>query len=250
MAEVQINWPAPPPAWSLGDREVHVWAINLRPPDEKVAACARTLAADETQRAERFRFERDRRRFIVARGSLRAILCAYLERVPARIAFDYSSRGKPALAGQGENTPLHFNLSHSDELALLAVTRVCPLGIDLELIRPLNDADAIADRFFSARESQGLAALPPEQKPTAFFNLWTRKEAWLKATGDGISESLDKVEVSFLADEPARLISLPEVAGAVREWGLFSLSPNKDFVGALAIRATDVKIDCRFCANG
>ena len=242
MADLKIPWPPPPPAHPLNDNEVHVWAVSLCPPAESIASCSKLLAPDEAQRAERFRFERDQRRFTVARGSLRAILATYVNLDPARLSFAYSSRGKPTLAELDASNSLHFNLTHSDELAVLAITRACPLGIDVEHIRPLNDASGIADRFFSARESQGLAALPVTEKPAAFFNLWTRKEAWLKATGDGISESLDKVEVSFLAGESARLISLPEAAGPIQEWSLFDLRPAEGFAGALALRCPKARI--------
>ena len=242
MAEPKIEWPPPPTTPSLNDLELHVWAIHLNTSSTRVSRCAALLSAEEAQRAAKFRFERDQRRFIVAHGALRAILAPYAGLAPETLNFVQSPRGKPSLTGLAGKTAPHFNLTHSDELALVAVTAVCPVGIDVELIRPINDASGIADRFFSPRESRSLAAWPPAQKSAAFFNLWTRKEAWLKATGQGISESLDKVEVSFLPDEPVRLISLPEAAGAAREWSLFDLRPASGFVGAAAICSVAVQL--------
>src|SRR5581483_7473345 len=163
--------------WSLNTGEVQIWAAPLVQAKERQSELARTLSPDETARAERFHFDRDRNRFIAGRGLLRAILGRYLGLKPAQLAFEYTVRGKPAVHSSCGNHALHFNLAHSDDLALFALTSICRLGIDVERIRPLSDADGIANRFFSARESEGLRILPAAQKPAAFFNLWTRKEA-------------------------------------------------------------------------
>src|SRR6266496_4797146 len=229
MTAAKINWPEPPSDWALGAGEIHVWTTSLEPGREALADYSSMLSPDETVRAGRFHFERDRNRFIAGRGWLRAVLARYWQRHPGRLRFAYNSRGKPALADSPGT--LHFNLAHCEGLALLAVTRTCEVGIDVERVRPLSDADSIAGRFFSASESEGLKGLPDVQKPRAFFNLWTRKEAWLKATGDGISDSLNQVEVSFLAGEPARLIRLFGKTEGVQNWTLRELVPAADFVG-------------------
>jgi 4'-phosphopantetheinyl transferase len=153
------------------------------------------------------------------------------------LEFCYGPQGKPALAGVWSASGWHFNLAHSLDLALLAVTRSGPVGVDVERIRPLRDVDQLVSRFFSPRESAAFQALPAEQKPDAFFRLWTRKEAWLKATGEGIAESLGRVEVSFLPGEPARLLSLPGGPAALSGWRLHDLDPGPGFIAALAVVA-------------
>ena len=236
---LEITWPRITAVSAPIDREIHVWAAELDPGEERLADYAHTLATDERERAARFHAVRDRRRFTVARGFLRAVLSQCVGRKPEEVNFNYETRGKPALA----NDPLlHFNLSHSGELALLVVTRFAPVGIDVELIRPVRDAMAIAERFFSPQESGGLAAAPEADQPAAFFNLWTRKEAWLKTTGEGISNSLNRVEVSFLPGEPARLVSLHGDAARAGEWTLMELAPALGYVGALAFKARNAAV--------
>lgn len=148
MAGPQINWPAPPALWKLGAHEAHVWAATLANSPERISCCSKTLSPDEMERAACYHFDRDRRRFIAGRGALRAILGRYLGQEPARLKFDYSARGKPALAGCAGDKMLQFNLAHSDDLMLLAVTRVSAIGVDVERLRPLNEAENIAERFF------------------------------------------------------------------------------------------------------
>src|SRR5438309_1601889 len=150
MADLKINWPEPPAHGMPRERDIHVWASSLALTEKSLAAYSSTLSTDETERARRFHFDRHRNRFVAGRGWLRAILGNYLHREPARLQFHYNTRGKPALKDPPQ--ALHFNLAHSDDLALLAVTGTCPVGIDVERVRPLNDADAIASRFFSQTE--------------------------------------------------------------------------------------------------
>ncbi len=243
-ADPKINWPTPPALWSLGSRDAHVWAATLVQSAEGISRCSKTLSPDELDRAGHYHFDRDRRRFIAGRGLLRAILSQYLGREPGQLKFEYGLQGKPVLAECAENEMLHFNLAHSVDLMLLAVTRVCAIGVDVEQLRPLKDAQDVAERFFSASESDGLRALRDLEKPAAFFNLWTRKEAWLKATGEGIAESLNQVQVSFLGDEPARLISLFGDFKAGRNWLLCELTPAPGFVAALAVAVPDMRVSC------
>jgi 4'-phosphopantetheinyl transferase len=240
----KINWPVPPALWSLGTCDVHIWAATLLKSAEHILLCHEMLSPDELDRASRFHFDRDRNRFIIGRGSLRAILGRYLNREPGQLQFDYNARGKPALAGSAGEGPLHFNLAHSNDLMLLAVTRVSAIGVDVERLRPLDDAEDMAEKFFSACESSKLKELPNAKKSAAFFNLWTRKEAWLKATGEGIAESLNQVQVSFLADEPARLISLFGDTQAGRNWHLCELNPAAGFVAAVAVAGGRTRLEC------
>lgn len=138
---------------------------------------------------------------------------------------------------------LHFNLSHSAEIAVLGVTRVGEIGVDVEFIRPVDRMDELVARFFSIRETESFKPVPIADKPGAFFNLWTRKEAWLKATGEGITGSLAEVEVSFLPGELARLIALGKDNEEARHWTLHAFKPAPGYVGALAVRARDVAIE-------
>jgi 4'-phosphopantetheinyl transferase len=241
----QINWPLPHSNWpdSFSSNAtlagtpvpeiVHVWAANLDLSATALQSFAETLSRNESERASRFHFERDRNRYIAGRGLLRAALGKYLQMPPAQVPLVYGPNGKPLFQGSGNPTVLHFNLAHSQNLALLAVTRAGQIGVDVEAVRPLSDAHELVNRFFSARESAAFESVPEAQKPVAFFNLWTRKEAWLKATGEGIGHLLNKVEVSFLPGEPAQLLSLPQDSTSC--WTLTDLAPAHGFAAALAV---------------
>jgi 4'-phosphopantetheinyl transferase len=154
---------------------------------------------------------------------------------PDELRFEYGPNGKPKLAAPLVESRVFFNLAHSEDLGLIALTRLGPIGIDVEQIRPVTDADELVTRFFSSRETALFQTLPTSQKNTAFFNLWTRKEAWLKATGEGIAHSLNRVEVTFLPGEPAQLLGLPETPGLKSDWALRELTPATGFVGAVAL---------------
>jgi len=234
MPHCKILWPSPPPQLSLEQSAPHVWAARLDVPAAARANFASTLSPLETERAARFHFARHRDRFIAARGLLRSLLGHYLQIVPSKIEFDYGPNGKPLLPGAFAKEQLHFNLTHSEDLALIAVARGEPVGVDVERIRTLSDADELVSRFFSVRENASFQKLPESQRPAAFFNLWTRKEAWLKATGEGIGHLLNRVEVSFLPGEPASLLSLPGELYVNAPWTLQDLAPAPGFAAALA----------------
>jgi 4'-phosphopantetheinyl transferase len=178
----------------------------------------------------------------VGRGTLRSILGSYLEANPGEIDFSYSEQGKPALSGRWQNSGIHFNLAHSHDLAAIAVTRVDPIGIDIEHIRSIRDADDLVARFFSRSERELFEKLPTDEKPGAFFRLWTRKEALLKATGEGITRSLNLVEVTFQSGEPARVVAVDGDARKAASWTLKEFLPEAGYAGAVAIQATNVHI--------
>jgi 4'-phosphopantetheinyl transferase len=250
----EINWPLPVPTWahSLSSTAtpagtpvseiVHVWAANLDLSATALKHLAETLSSNESERASRFHFERDRNRYIAGRGLLRAALGKYVQLPPAEVPLVYGPNGKPLLQTGGNPTTLHFNLTHSQNLALLAVTRAAQIGVDVEAVRPLSEAHELVDRFFSARESAAFESVPEAQKPVAFFNLWTRKEAWLKATGEGIGHLLNKVEVSFLPGEPAQLLTLPQ--NSKSRWTLTDLVPAPGFTAALAVACSAPTLNC------
>jgi 4'-phosphopantetheinyl transferase len=228
----------------LADAGVHVWAAHLDRSGEEILSFERMLSPAERDRAGKFHFPRDRHRFISGRGLLRAALSAYLETAPGELQFIYGPAGKPALAGP-QSSALHFNLSHSGALLVLAVTRAGPVGIDVEHVRPLSEAETIADRFFSSDESAKWKRLPPDQKTAAFFNLWTRKEACLKALGHGLSDDLIRqTEVSFAPGEAPRVLALSGNAPAAASWTLRELLPASGFAGAVAVAAKNVQFTC------
>ena len=164
---------------------------------------------------------------------------------PKLIEFVYGPQGKPALTPRTKNDDVQFNLAHADSVGLVAVTRTAAIGVDIERIRPLSDMNQLVHRFFSPRESRAFQKLAAELKPAAFFNLWTRKEAWLKATGQGIAHYLHQVEVSFLPGEPARLLGLPGELRCGEEWSLRDLKTAPGFAAALAVSCEEPIVTCR-----
>lgn len=227
-------WPAGPARPTLGQGQVHVWCARLAQPAFHFESL---LTPDEIERANRFKFPELRQHFIVGRGLLRQLLGRYLAGDPAALRFEYGPYGKPALAGA---PALHFNLAHSGGLALLAIARQ-ELGVDVEAIRPLPDWEAIARHYFSAAEIEQLAAVPGPQRDRAFFTCWTRKEAFLKATGDGLSRPLDSFSVTLRPDEPARFLHI--TGEKADTWQLVALEPANGYIGALALRQGDWQID-------
>jgi 4'-phosphopantetheinyl transferase len=209
----------------------------LDPPASQIEQFAATLATDEQQRAGRFHFERDRRRFIVGRGILRMILGYYLSLSPSRVQFSYGARGKPALAetfgGAGEQ--LCFNLAHSGEIAVYAMLHNQEIGVDVEQIRPMPDLEQIAGRFFAAQEQATLLRLPVEQRQDAFFNCWTRKEAYIKALGVGLAQPLDQFCVSLAPGQAAHLVSIAGSEAEAAGWLLAAFRPAPGYVASVAV---------------
>jgi 4'-phosphopantetheinyl transferase len=244
MPALEMHWGLPPEQWHLNEASVHVWAASLDMPVQRIFALEQTLSSDELDRATRYYFERDRKRFIAGRGTLRAILSSYFKIDPMELRFAYGPRGKPMLTGSSEFCALHFNLAHSDDLALIALTRACPVGIDVECIHSVRDVDNIARRFFPHREAAQLMALPPEQRALSFLNLWTRKEACYKATDSDLSRWLKQIEVSFLPGEPARVLGIAGNPQATACWTLEELSPAYQFKGAVAVAASGLQFHC------
>ena len=238
------QWRAPPETLVLGCDEVHVWRATLDQTQSQIQSFLHNLAADEQARAERFYFERDRERFIVARGVLRAILGGYLNQAPECLSFCYRSHGKPALAGESGGDVIRFNVSHSHGIALYAVTRGREVGIDLEHIRSDLVVEEIAERFFSRREVAMLRALPTEAQRQAFFRCWTRKEAYIKARGEGLSLPLDQFDVSLAPGEPAALLGTRPDPSEASRWSLQELIPTPGYVAALAVEGRGLSLAC------
>jgi 4'-phosphopantetheinyl transferase len=201
-----------------------------------VRASAALLSEDERRRAERLAFDRDRNRFIEARASLRRLLGARLHVRPESVEFAYGPHGKPELARPLSIPPLHFNHSRYQDLALFALSSEHVVGIDLEGVRPIRDADDIVSAFFSPREQSHYFSLHASDRVEAFFNCWTRKEAVLKARGDGMSVPLDFFDVTLAPHEPAMLLRLDGDEGDASDWSLASWSPAPGCVAAIATR--------------
>jgi 4'-phosphopantetheinyl transferase len=241
MSGVRIVWPEPPAHLELARNEVHVWAVPLTQPVSLAAKLAALLEEEERERAARFQFDHLRQSFRVSHGALRLILSRYANVAPERLRFAHGPFGKPELEPK---SAVRFNLSHSGELALLAVNLEREIGVDVEALRAVSEAESIARGNFSSNEFAAFCGLDEKQKLSAFFNCWTRKEAFLKAHGAGLSMPLEHFEVAFAPNEPARLISIHGNARAAEQWTLCALSPADGYVAALAVESTNVKICC------
>ncbi|MBK9712860.1 MAG: 4'-phosphopantetheinyl transferase superfamily protein [Kouleothrix sp.] len=225
----------PPNDQSLDSTTVHVWHAAL---DElspaQIAELTLSLSADEIDRANRFHFQQDQQRFIAGRGALRNILSRYLHIPASTIAFEYNPFGKPGLA-RSLGSLLRFNVSHSGGQALYAVTYERAIGVDIERVNPMVAYEQLAARFFSPTEYQKLCSLPPELRRVAFFTCWTRKEAYVKAHGIGLSMALDHFAVSLAPDEPARILYTLDDPAEASRWSLQSLSVGPGYQAALAV---------------
>jgi 4'-phosphopantetheinyl transferase len=210
---------------------IHLWSIRTNAPEAIARGFEQLLAADEKSRATRFRFDRLRRSFTVSRGALRIILSFYLNAPPGNIEFTYGVNGKPAVASEAG---LQFNASHSGDLALIAVTTGCELGVDLERMREIRDSEQIASRFFCPAEANELLSLPRDQQERAFFLCWTRKEAFIKATGQGLSAALDSFRVTLDPSQPAAILHIDGDRNLAQSWTLHDLYVAPGYAAALA----------------
>jgi 4'-phosphopantetheinyl transferase len=217
----------------LGTDEAQVWMATVPPDEASLAALARTLSPDERERAERFRMSEPRRQFVSGRALLRQLLGACLNVESATLAFGYEPRGKPFLAQSAWDGDLRFNLSHSGRMVAIALTRGREVGVDVESIQRLEDWPLLAEQIFSPRELCELRSLPKTQQREAFFNGWTRKEAYLKATGEGLTDALPSVEVTLAPGKEPELLSLPTGPEAARQWAIRGIPLPPDFAGAV-----------------
>jgi 4'-phosphopantetheinyl transferase len=230
------------PALPLAPNEVHVWRVALRAADP--SALLSVLSADEQARANRFMFDHDRSAFIVAHGTLRRILSDYLNVAPESLAFVVGPFGKPSISGSRGTAGLEFNLSHSADLALIAVSRAGPVGVDIERLDSHVEHLDLAEQFFSPAERIALRSLPSElrARTEGFFNAWTRKEAYLKATGHGITRGLHHFDVTLGPNEPAELLADRLDPLAVERWRMAALSCGDGYAAALVAASNVVEI--------
>jgi 4'-phosphopantetheinyl transferase len=252
-AEAPPRWtralPEAPPA--LAAEAVHVWRIRLDPPGA-LADLWELLSDDERKRAGRLVQEHHRRRYVAAHAGLRRILAGYTARAAATLEFARGPQGKPALAAafprvaqgqsalptddRGSLSGLEFNLSHSADLALVAVARERPVGVDLERWKHEMDHLALATRFFSPAERASLQALAErgEQLVHGFFAAWTRKEAYLKARGEGVMRGLHHFDVTLAPDEPARLLA-DRLDSAIERWRMRAFDADPEYSAAIVV---------------
>ncbi|HEX6863098.1 MAG TPA: 4'-phosphopantetheinyl transferase superfamily protein [Thermoanaerobaculia bacterium] len=223
------------PGLDLGPGEIDVWSIRLDPSPDRVERLGRLLAPDEWERANRFRFDKHRRQYVVGRGALRTLLGAYLGIRPELVRFTYGPRGKPFLAPPHDASGLQFNLTNSDELALVGFVRGREIGVDVEYLRKMPDCEQISERFFSESERKVLRSIPFPAKEEAFFNCWTRKEAYLKAVGEGLAAPLDSFDVTLAPGDPPRMLTLEGDAARAARWFFHHLRPAPDYIGAVAV---------------
>jgi 4'-phosphopantetheinyl transferase len=218
--------------------EVHVWFARLDRTPARLTRMRTILSPDEIARADRFYMEVHRNRFIVARALLRDLLAGYLGQPPGAIRFEYNEWGKPALAPGLAPNDLRFNLSHSQDLAMYAFVLEREVGVDLEMIRAEVANERVAENFFSRREVETLRALPREHQAEGFFNCWTRKEAYVKARGQGLSIELDSFDVSLAPGEEAKILRGDDCLG----WSLVSFEPEDGCVAAMATQGSPLRI--------
>ena len=231
-----FNWLPAPKKLDLLLNDVHIWRINLNSSESQLQFFRETLSSDEIARAQRFYFPEHRQRFIAGRGTLRAILGQYLGIDPKQVEFEYQPRGKPLLAAKFADKGLLFNLSHSQDLALCGVSYQNQIGVDLEYIRTMSDLEGLAKRFFSSREYEYLRLISPQEQQQIFFRYWTCKEAYLKATGDGLVQ-LEEIEISLTPNQPSQLL----VSGG---WNLRELTPAENFAAAVVVTGSNINLHC------
>jgi 4'-phosphopantetheinyl transferase len=227
MAE-SVNWEASPKNLELRENEVHIWRAPLDAEAAFLNRFAAHLTVEEKGRADRFVFARDREHFVVGRGILRELLGRYLDRPPASLSIHKAPREKPYLSEEPGIPRLCFNVSHSHGLAVYSFALEREVGIDVELVRPDFASEEIAERYFSLRELEELRTLPSKHRAEGFFLCWTRKEAYIKARGEGLQIPLESFSVSLTPGQPEKLESTDS-----SRWTLHSFRPGPPYVGAL-----------------
>lgn len=224
------------PPLSPAPGDVHVWRVDLDGSAATLLARGDILSPPEQAQVDRFHFMVDRRGWVAAHIALRLILATFTDTAPQRLCFAHGPQGKPTIAGVGDAP--HFNLSHSRALALIVVTRLGPVGVDVEWRRPDTPILEIARRVCAPGELATLRGLPPADRVQAFYTCWTRKEALIKAEGSGMTAPLDRFEVSLDPDHPASVLQVNGDREAAAEWQVRDLDPGPGYAGALAVHAT------------
>lgn len=216
-------------------RDVYVWCVSLEAEKDSLELFQQVLSEEERDKIKRLRFEKARNNFIAARYYLRSIVSPYLNAEPEDLEFKYNPYGKPLLAGRFESTGTCFNMSHAHGVAIYAVTSGQAVGVDIEKVRSDLDCIKIAERYFSPQEVEVLRRLPRDQQRQGFFNCWTRKEAYLKAKGEGFSSPADRFQVSLAPGEPAALLYHSSDPAEIAKWSIEDLGVGDGYTAALAV---------------
>ncbi len=231
-----MHWEEPGRLPVLGKDEVHVWRASLDMAPASIRRALTVLSADERRRADRFRFSVHGDRFVAARAVLRGLLGHYLELPPSGVPLCAGPTGRPVLPSDFRDGGVEFNLTHSGDRTLIAVARDRAVGVDLERLRRGVAHERLADRFFTPSEAEALRDVPPAVRPIAFFACWTRKEAFLKATGTGLQHGLPHALREFAVTvspfEPPEIRQFP---GGTRRWSLTDLDVGAGYAAALAV---------------
>ena len=222
--------------------EVQLWRVDLEAVRAEEARWQEVLSSDERNRAARFHFPHDRQRFVASRAWLRTILAGFLEIDARDLRFSYSKKDKPFVGPAHADSGITFNMSHSGGIALYAFARRREIGVDVEQIRSNFDIEPIARRFFSVLEQQQLAALPEESRVEAFFRCWTRKEAYIKAVGDGLSLPLSQFDVSLESWGTNALLATRPDSSQAGQWMLREVPAGAGYSAALCVRGQDWKL--------
>jgi 4'-phosphopantetheinyl transferase len=238
----QDLWAPAPNTLSLSNDDTHVWRAWLDRSPAETGTFHALLSADEQERAARFHFEHDRRRFIVARGLLRTILARYLACEAQEVRFDYGDNGKPFLHPHHDNAGLQFNLAHSHQMALYAIALQRAVGVDVEYKRRLTDGGKIAHRFFSPDEAKLVVDAAPGEQQQAFFQIWTRKEAYIKAIGLGLAQPLAEFEVAQPQVGPLSFVHLVKRPEAEDRWRIVDLDPHPEYAAALVVEGEQYRL--------
>ena len=226
------DWAAPTGDFTLGEGQVHVWRLQLDAPEERIGALRALLSPAELTRADRFLRREHGRRFTIVHGVLRLILAEYINVAPKAIQFQKNEYGKPFLAHE---IPVEFNISHSGELALIALTVGRAVGVDLEQYRERLEMEKISKRYFSSTEFSQLMNLPDSQREEAFYACWTRKEAYIKARGEGLSLGLDRFDVAFVPGAPPALLRSDVSSEEVNRWSFIDLKLQPRYAAACVV---------------
>jgi 4'-phosphopantetheinyl transferase len=242
MNNIASLWSKPPKNLVISNQEVHIWRIFIDIDSPIIKTYLPILSIDEQEKANRFCFLNDRNRFITVRSILRRIIGYYIGKSPRELKFNFNQYGKPFLSQNSSTNAIKFNVSHSHEIALIAVNQDFDIGVDVEYIHTNFDFEGIVERFFSVNEKNVWRSLPNYQKVEAFFNCWTRKEAFIKAKGKGLSLPLNEFDVSFKPGEPASLLNTAWDKKEVDDWSVEEIKPAYGYVGALAVEASNLEV--------
>lgn len=244
MTNHQSLWHQAIPGALILTNQIHVWRMSLDLSEHQRANMLAILSADEIERAGRFHFEKNQNRFISARGMLRQILGLYLGEKPQRLQFEYTAFGKPVFGTNSDYKDLHFNLSHSESFALCAITHSREIGIDIERVRNEISVAQIVRRFFSSGEIHSIETLHEEKQNQLFFQYWTRKEAFLKGMGQGLSFPMEQCDVSLMSGVTFSPVIFHHEKSENSDWHVKDLFPAEGYVAAIAVEGRDCDLSC------